>query len=103
MFILFIDKSDRIEKSNIEPFVDLSTKSKHWRVLFNSSFFNYLERYNELEKSRREYEETNNRLKTLNDQLEKDLLNVGRSGTLLRREPEVKEKILCIKNDFSFV
>lgn len=48
-----------------------------------------LERYHELEKRCREFENANNELKQLNTQLEKDLLSVGGVTELFRRGPEV--------------
>jgi len=51
--------------------------------------FIYLERFHELEKRCREFENANNELKQLNTQLEKDLLSVGGVTELFRRGPEV--------------
>jgi hypothetical protein len=48
-----------------------------------------LERFHELEKRCREFENANNELKQLNTQLEKDLLSVGGVTELFRRGPEV--------------
>jgi hypothetical protein len=48
-----------------------------------------LERFHELDKRCREFENTNNELKQLNTQLEKDLLSVGGVTELFRRGPEV--------------
>ncbi len=49
----------------------------------------YLERFYELNKRCREYETSNNELKQLNTQLEKDLLSVGGVAELFRPRPEV--------------
>ena len=49
-----------------------------------------LERFYELDKRCRELDATNNELKQLNAQLEKDLLSVGGVTALFRRGPEVR-------------
>lgn len=60
---------------------------RYW--LFIDFICFYLERYNELEKHYRDIEFSNNELKQLNTQLEKDLLSVGGVSELFRRGPEV--------------
>ncbi|CAF5112468.1 unnamed protein product, partial [Rotaria magnacalcarata] len=45
-------------------------------------------RYHEIDKRYRDIEYTNNELKQLNAQLEKDLLSVGGVSELFRRGPE---------------
>ena len=55
-----------------------------------------LERYHELEKRCREFENANHELKQLNVQLEKDLLSVGGVTELFRRGPEVRFSICNI-------
>jgi len=60
-----------------------------WNSITKSCCFVCLERYHDLDRRCREYEYSNNELKQLNAQLEKDLLSVGGVSELFRRGPEV--------------